>query len=381
MEALTEEKWIAAAMHRVPGVGTGILSKIDEMVQGRWRRVLDDPSILRSLSLTRSEIEEIAGFITLEKIREIEEEHKRLGIFIIMRGERLYPKRLMEISNPPFLLYGIGDARLLGEERLISIVGTRKPSSYGQIVSHRLAADLAALGWVIVSGLAAGIDAAAHRGALSVNGKTIAVLGSGVNMIYPPENHKLYHEIGEKGLLLSEYPPHMPPAKGLFPQRNRIISGLSYGVVVVESHQRSGSLITAEWALEQGREVFAVPGSILSAKSAGPHRLIKEGAKIVTSAQDVVEEFEGTYQPELFPVRKAESFDEGGESYSKEEKEVLEAISYHQIHIDELIRSVTIPVPLLHQLLLRLELKKAIKKLPGFFYVRNEWKRDGKDNV
>lgn len=366
---LTKEKGIMAALHRVPGVGSGTLHRIDEMVKGDWMKVLEAPALLKKLQLSDEDIEEIAALLAEERRRKIEEELLDLGIFLIQRNDPLYPKALSEIYSPPFLLYGMGDYKILQTDRLIGMVGTRKPSSYGLIVAHKLAADLAARDWAVVSGLAAGIDGAAHRGALSVHGKTIAVLGSGVNRIYPPENRDLYEEIKEKGLLLSEYPPHMPPAKGLFPQRNRIISGLSRGVVVVESHQRSGSLITAEWALEQGREVFAVPGSILSAKSAGPHRLIKEGAKLVASAADILDEFDVTYQAELFPESAPSSI--GGETgYTEGEKALLGIISYTQIHIDELMRSVAIPLPRLHKLLLSLELKKAIKKLPGFFYIR-----------
>ncbi|WP_028986562.1 DNA-processing protein DprA [Thermicanus aegyptius] len=360
---------IAATLHRLPGVGTGILTRIDELVRGDWQKVPGNRRWFRELPLKGEEIEAILEHLIPEKIEETEEELRRLGIKLHMRGESDYPRRLEEISNPPFLLYSLGDSSLLAESRLISIVGTRKPSSYGQIVSHKLAADLAGKGWGVVSGMASGIDSFAHRGALSVRGKTIAVLGCGVDVVYPPENEDLYHEIGERGLLLSEYPPHMPPARGLFPQRNRIISGLSRGVVVVESHHRSGSLITAEWALEQGREVFAVPGSILSAKSAGPHRLIKEGAKLVTSAQDVLDEFSFSIQPELFPEKEKEGKTFVGD-LTREEEELLSLISYSQIHIDELIRSVRYPLSRLHQLLLSLEMKKAIKKLPGFFYMR-----------
>jgi DNA processing protein len=365
-----ENRDIAIALHQLPGVGTGILAKIDQLVHGDWKQVICNKSLFRELKLSDELVQLILEHLQPEKIIEAASQIYEKNIQVVMRGDPTYPKLLAEIPNPPFLLYGIGDMHLLNHQRLIAIVGTRVPSQYGQMVAHKLAADLVELGWGIVSGMASGIDTYAHRGALAARGKTIAVLGCGVNYVYPEENRGIYDEICEKGLILSEYPPDMPPAKGLFPQRNRIISGLSRGVVIIESHQRSGSLITAAWAVEQGREVFAVPGSILSAKSAGPHQLIKEGAKLITSAKDIIDELTYPVQLELFPEQdKTTASSE--EDLSREEEMLLNVIGYHQIHMDELIRSVNLSRSDLHQHLLSLEMKKRIKRLPGYYYVRN----------
>lgn len=358
--------YTAVSIHQIPGIGSRILWKIDDFVKGQWSLLSEDRSILRQLGIREDVLEKMYVALHPENIQRVENELKKSNILVVKFGDDLYPKQLAEIHQPPFLLYCLGNPQLLREQNTIAIVGTRVPSSYGKIVTHRLAADLASAGWTIVSGMAAGIDSDAHIGALSVKGKTIAVLGCGVKIIFPKENVKLYYELVEHGLLLSEYPPDLPPNRGLFPQRNRIISGLSRGVVVVESHQRSGSLITASWALEQGREVFAVPGSILSAKSSGPHQLIKEGAKLVTSAQDIVDEL---CYPLTIELDRGKANDLG-QSLSSEELALLDVISYHQIHIDEIVHATKFPLNQIYQILFQLETKGKIKRLPGFYYIR-----------
>lgn len=357
---------VAVALHQIPKVGTGLLIQLDQIVEGNWLRLVKEPQLLHQLKLPVALIEEMKKHLHAERIKERRAYLDELGIHVVMWRDEQYPYALAEIVQPPFILYGVGNIHLLSETDCIGVVGTRVPSSYGKMVAHRLSADLASSGWTVVSGMAAGIDADAHRGALSVHGKTIAVLGCGLNVIFPKENTRLYYEIREKGLILSEYPPEMAPNKGLFPQRNRIISGLSRGIVVVESHNRSGSLITATWALEQGREVFAVPGSILSAKSAGPNQLIKEGAKLITSAADIIAELQ--YPDIIDSITRMH--DEAAPALSEDESELLALISYNQMHIDEIFLSTSIPRGKIHQALMQLEAKSFIRKLPGYYYIK-----------
>ena len=207
----------------------------------------------------------------------------------ISKNNKEYPVILKNIYNPPNELFIAGEI-LSSDSNAVAIVGTRRATHYGLGNAEKLAYDLAIRGITVVSGLARGIDSAAHRGALRAGGRTIAVLGSGHNKIYPPENRKLYYEIIKKGAVISEFPPDTAPSKTSFPKRNRIISGLSKGIVVIEAPERSGALITADFALEQGREVFAMPGNIDTGRSIGTNRLIKEGAKLIENVSDILEE-------------------------------------------------------------------------------------------
>lgn len=200
-----------------------------------------------------------------------------------------YPKNLKNIYNPPGELFVSGDI-LSSDSNAIAIVGTRRATHYGLEQCEKLSYELASRGITIVSGMARGIDSAAHRGAIRAGGRTIAILGSGHNNIYPPENRKLYEQITKNGAVISEFPSDTPPLRTNFPKRNRIISGMSKGVVVVEAPRKSGALITADFALEQGRDVFAMPGNVSSVKNSGTHWLIKEGAKLIENAWDILEE-------------------------------------------------------------------------------------------
>lgn len=221
---------------------------------------------------------------------------QRHGIAIVTLGDAGYPKALRSISDPPLALYVKGTL-LPGDETAVSVVGARRASLYGLQCAERLGYDLALRGVTVVSGLARGIDAAAHRGALRAKGRSLAVLGSGLLRVYPVEHGSLAEEIAARGAVLSEYPLEAPPLAQHFPRRNRLISGLSLGVVVVEAAQRSGALITADCALEQGREVFAVPGPVTSATSHGTHQLLKQGARLAASVEDIVEELRLSVQP------------------------------------------------------------------------------------
>src|SRR5438128_8040536 len=253
----------------------------------------------------------------------------KLQYQIVTYESDAYPPLLKQIADPPLVLYAQGDAKALSEHAL-AMVGTRRPSAYGSSVAHRLARDLAERRLVIVSGLARGIDSACHRGALEAKGKTVAVLGSGLDVIYPREHKRLAQEIAQAGAVISECPLGTAPTPENFPIRNRVISGLALGVVIVEAAEYSGSLITARLALEQNREVFAVPGNITSAQSFGPNHLIKQGAKLVDQWIDVVEELPAAVRSQLLPPPEASEGERGAAplfeaSLTPDQKAVFEA--------------------------------------------------------
>jgi DNA processing protein len=279
-----------------------------------------------------------------------------------------YPQLLREIPDPPPFFYVSG--RLNSSALKIAVVGSRNATQYGLTTTKNLCADLAALGITIVSGMARGIDTAAHQGAMAGGGKTIAVLGSGLERIYPAENTKLFHRISQNGAVVSEFDLLTEPEGHNFPRRNRIISGMSLGTVVVEATKKSGSLITARLAAEQNREVFAVPGSIQSFKSTGTHTLIKQGAKLVEHAQDIIEElapyFENKECPGMAPFTETH---ESPPSLSADELRVYKALEPYPIHIDKLVRKISMEPGQLSGILLSLELNGMIQQLPGKFFI------------
>jgi DNA processing protein len=268
---------------------------------------------------------------------------------------------LKDIYDPPALLYLRGALRR-EDELAVAIVGSRKTSAYGREVTERIGRDLARHGVTVVSGMARGIDSVAHKGALQGGGRTIAVLGCGVDVIYPSENRNLFHQIIEQGAVLSEFPMGSPPEAGHFPRRNRIISGLSIGVVIVQASGESGSLITAGYALEQGREVFAVPGNIGAEGSRGTNQLIKEGAKLVESSEDILEEVLPQWR------REGETAQKGGDAVltlTEAEKCLYGLLDETPLHIDALIRESQLDPGSVSSLLLNLELKGLISQWPG----------------
>lgn len=289
-----------------------------------------------------------------------------------------YPALLRQLPDPPLVLYVQGDVKMLAQHS-VAIVGTRKPSAYGSQVAHRLAHDLAERQLVIVSGLARGIDSCAHRGALEARGgKTVAVQGRGMDGIYPAENRKLAEKIVENGALISEFPLGTGPMPENFPIRNRIISGLTLGVVVVEAAEYSGSLITARLALDQNREVFAVPGNITSAQSFGPNHLIKQGAKLVDQWVDIIEEFPAEVRGQLMPV---ESSSEGTaasnspslfeQSLTADQKAVFDVLRVDEAaFIDTIYGAAGVPPARVLQALLELEMNGLIRQLPGKNFIR-----------
>lgn len=279
-----------------------------------------------------------------------------------------YPRSLKEIYDPPVLLYVKGDiveADVLG----IAVVGSRGSTYYGRLQAERLSGSLSQIGFTIVSGLARGVDSAAHKAALKAKGRTIAVLGSGLGNIYPRENKALAEKIIENGAIISELPILTPPDNRNFPPRNRIISGLSLGVLVVEAALKSGSLITAKWALEHGKEVFAVPGPIDSAYSKGTHKLIKEGAKLVECTDDIIEEL-GPLAESLETRNGVEVQDLRSLRLNGQEAKVFTVLSNFPMGIDEIITATKLPASVVASTLMILEIKKAVKQLSGKRFVK-----------
>ncbi|MGH9326609.1 MAG: DNA-processing protein DprA [Terriglobia bacterium] len=302
----------------------------------------------------------------------------KLGVKLIAPSSAIYPPLLNQIADPPLALRVLGDVRVLSQHA-VAIVGTRRPSAYGSSVAHRLAGDLAQRQVVIVSGLARGIDSASHRGALEARGKTVAVLGSGIDVIYPRENKKLAERCIENGALISEFPLGTPPAPENFPIRNRVISGLALGTVIVEAAEYSGSLITARLALEQNREVFAVPGNITSAQSFGPNLLIKQGAKLVDQWMDIVEEFPADVRTQLLPASGSSETPAGGEANGSrllpalegDERAVYETLRVDEaLFVDAICETISIPQPRVLTALLGLEMSGLVRQLPGMNFVR-----------
>lgn len=293
---------------------------------------------------------------------------EKKGCRVLIREDQDYPERLREIFDPPYLLYVAGDPKVLNEPS-VAVVGARRPTPFGRAVAEKLAKDLAARGLVVVSGLATGIDSLAHWGALQA-GKTVAVLGSGLDDIYPKENKNLFHKIIETGAVVSEFPPGAPPLSFHFPVRNRIISGLALGVVVVEASRHSGSLITARLALEQNREVMAVPGNVTSSLSLGTNWLIKTGAKLVETWVDVVEEFPSPLREELLSRIKEEPIQMP--EMSPEERRIYDGLKTDELtHIDELVEAGDASVSEILAHLLNLELKGLVRQAPGSHFQRS----------
>jgi len=346
-----------------------------EILRAGRSELMDAPGIGETLSQT---IISARGRVDLRRELNLIERN-RVGIITIF--DENYPKNLKEIFDPPILLYVKGEL-LPVDFAAIAIVGSRRTSYYGQEITQRISYDLAQKGVTIVSGMARGVDTAAHRGAIKGKGRTIAVWGSGLDVVYPPENARLADEIATCGALISEFPMQTPPYKENFPRRNRIISGLSLGVLVVEAAQRSGALITAGFALEQGREVFAVPGRAGSFTSKGTHNLIKEGAKLVEGPEDILEELgpalkrysqdidiEPKLERSLEPVSDEKHI---LPRLNEEEQKIYDSLTEEPIHIDEVVGKTNFPPSLVLSTLTRLEIRKLAKEFPGKMFVRIE---------
>ena len=290
-----------------------------------------------------------------------------------------YPKNLRNIHKPPKQLY-VNGTLLETDEIAVAIVGSRRASLYGIETSESLGYELAIRGVTVVSGMARGIDTAAHRGALKAKGRTIAVMGAGHGHIYPPENKKLYAEIAKSGAVVTEFENDIGPLPYNFPQRNRIISGLSLGIVVVEAAKDSGALITADLAAEQGREVFALPGKISSATSSGTNALIKDGARLVSSVDDILEELRICQIEQITGVGKENAGSKVARmtkayiynSLTDDERAIYKALSDEPIYIDDIVAKSGLEAGKASKVLLSLQLKRIIQEVPGKQYIRKE---------
>jgi len=320
----------------------------------QWQNFKLKETILKKIS--SSEIKKYS--------EEVVKKCKKENIKIVLNNSNYFPKNLNNISSKPLLLYVKGELSA-NDEFSFSIVGSRKCSDYGRIITTKITKELSNLNIPIISGMARGIDSIAHNTAIENNNRTIAVLGCGVNIIYPAENKKLYNQIINNGAIISEFTPNTPPLKNFFPLRNRIISGISLGTLVVEATQKSGSMITASHAAEQGKDIFAVPGNILSLQSEGTNNLIKDGAKVVTKTEDILEELY-TNLTNLSKQQLEIPY------LTKNEKIVFDLINYEPVSIEKLIEQNVLPQNELNSTLTMLELSGYINKLSGNNFIRNE---------
>jgi DNA processing protein len=279
-----------------------------------------------------------------------------------------YPQTLLQIYDPPILMYVRGDAQILNLPAL-GIVGTRKPTLYGTQMAERLGRELAARGIVVVSGMARGIDAIGHQGAMAVNGRAIGVLGTGIDVCYPKENKKLYEKVLQRGAILSEFPLGTHPAPENFPVRNRIVAGMPLGIVVVEGAQYSGSLITARLAMEFGREVFGVPGNVTQPVSFAPNQLIKQGAKLVTNAEDVIEELPTPIRAALMKAERPEAEQRNlmaAAALNSSEKKLYDLLNSEEaLPIDDIVERSSLNSSEVLATLFNLEMKGIVRQLPG----------------
>lgn len=364
------EHWLTLSL--LPGLGCTLIHRLVEQC-GSASAVVRSRGRLRTAPLgVGDRLKEILADegLLAQAARQARDERDRLeqlGGWLLCPESPEYPPSLHVIPDPPAVLWCRGDLSLFSLS-MIALIGSRAATEYGRRTAARFAAELAEHRIVIVSGAAYGIDAAAHRGALAAGGKTVAVLGCGLDVAYPKSHAPMLADIAASGLVLSEYPLGTKPEGFRFPARNRLISGLCKGVVVVEATEKSGSLITARLALDQGREVFAVPGRVDSLKSAGTHWLIRQGAQLVRHAGDVLEALEmGQGRAAFAAVMPPE---DGATAMTEKERLVWEILEVYPQDIDTLVRKTRLAVVDVHGLLLQLELKGLIRQLPGQLYER-----------
>lgn len=295
---------------------------------------------------------------------------EKSGVTVLTPADAEYPENLRNIYDPPLALYIRGGFESR-DRRTLAVVGSRQPSYYGREMARKLSYQLAYAGMTVVSGLARGIDTYAHEGAIAAKGRTIAVLGCGIDRVYPPENRLLAEKVAEAGAVVSEFPMGTKPDKQTFPIRNRVVAGLSLGVLVVEAPKNSGALITARMGLDQGRQIFAVPGRVDTPHSKGCHQLIKDGARLVEGAEDIMAEFEflvpGIGKTPCGPAAPASELPQ---EIGDEAVAILGALGMEERHIDEIIRICGLPAAKVSSSLLQLELRRLVRPLPGKFFVR-----------
>jgi DNA processing protein len=353
------------ALNMVPNLGPVRLRKLLEVFETPDRILIARAAELRTVDGVGPELANaIAGW---EEKVDLPAELKRIeefGAKVITQASDLYPPHLRELHNPPILLYVWGELTER-DHRAIGVVGSRKTSHYGIECAKKLSYQLAYAGLTVVSGLARGIDTAAHQGALAAKGRTIAVIGSGFMDLYPPENLGLAEKIASSGAVVSEFPMTFPPSPQTFPYRNRIVAGWGDGTLVVEAGLNSGALITANQALENGRQVYAVPGPIDRPTSAGSNRLIQQGAKLVTGAGDILDDMNMLFPPQAAPQRPVSTT-----ASSSEEAAILDAIGDAEAQMDTIVARSGIPISRVSSTLLALEMKRLVKQLPGQRFVR-----------
>jgi DNA processing protein len=362
-------RWVA--LSRVAGLGCVGFKKLAEHF-GDPTQALSAPAaaLVEIQGLDPQAVEGLRHFSAWDEVEKEILKAEKAAVKIVPFTDLSYPSRLRTLADPPPLLYVKGEIKR-EDQQAVAVVGSRSTSDYGRRVARDLCRGLASLGFTVVSGMARGIDGTAHEAALNGGGRTLAVLGSGVDRIYPPEHDRLYQRISDNGAVISEFPLGTRPLAFNFPARNRLISGLSMGVVVVEATEKSGSLITAALALEQGREVFAVPGEVGASRSRGAHRLIRQGAKLVESVEDIMEEI----APQLV--------DRGGKAagpprrllppaFGEEFQKIFGLFQERALQIDEIIESTGYAPSKVSEILLQLELQGYIKPLPGKKYSAEE---------
>jgi DNA processing protein len=370
-------QWLALSL--TPGVGAGRGRKLVERFGGIDRLYSASLTELEAAGLPAAAAQSIALGKSLE-LAAAEYDHARdEGASIIVPGDAEFPRRLLEIYDPPLVLYLKGRAEIIDQPG-IAVVGTRHPTPYGVGMAERLACDLAARGLIIFSGMARGVDTAAHRGALNAHGRTVAIWGTGIDVVYPKENQKLTEQIlASGGAVLSEFPLGTFPAPQNFPIRNRIISGIAVGVLVLEAGEYSGTRVTARCALEQGRDDYAVPGNVTNKLSWGPNTLIKQGAALVATWEDVWEELPADTRLALTPPEQPASEEQGpaslfqGAELPPHEKRILALLrSDESTHIDVLVERLAshLSSSEIFSALFELELSGRIKALPGKYYVK-----------
>jgi DNA processing protein len=316
---------------------------------------------LREAGLSDKVVENVIDLRSSIDLDVIWEQLEAKGITVLIQTDETYPRRLREIEQPPPVIYLTGDLTDR-DEWAVAVVGTRRVTAYGRQVAEEIAATLARNGITVVSGLARGVDSISHQAALNAGGRTVAVLGSGIDRIYPPENRSLAEQITQHGALISDYPPGTPPEASNFPPRNRLISGLSLAVVVVEAGSTSGALITASFAADQGREVFAVPGNITSPGSKGTNRLIRDGAAPLLNPEQVLEALELTMVAEQRTARVVLPAD-------AVEAQLFEALGHEPLHIDEIRTQTEIPIEKVTASLALMELKGMVRQVGGMQYI------------
>ena len=368
---LSQEDRDLLTLHLVPGIGPRLIAALLERFGSADAALRASPRELMEVPHLGPKVAEMLKQ-TLAS-REVDEECEmleRLRIQLLRLGTAEYPVQLAQIPVPPRFLYVRG-ALLPADKKAVAIVGSRSCTSYGRRIAERLAYDLAQAGWTIVSGLARGIDSCAHQGALKAKGRTIAVLAGGLSKIYPPEHAELSLQVADNGACVSEAALRMEPMAGMFPARNRVISGLSRAIILVEAAEKSGALITATHAAEQGRDVYAVPGPVDSVASGGTLKLLRNGARLVRHAQDVLEELEGL--PPLFADAdngEPETLGAVAPPNLTDTQRQLWDYLDEQRTIDELTRHLELPSGEVSRHLMVLEMKKIVRRLPGNWYER-----------